>query len=59
MRILEAEFMLYRCITNNLKKIVEREEEIALKWKLTKLVEGGYKNKNILRIHDDLYPYKS
>jgi hypothetical protein len=51
--------MLYRCITNNLKKIVEREEEIALKWKLTKLVEGGYKDRNILRIHDNLYPHKS
>jgi hypothetical protein len=51
--------MLYRYITNNLKKIVEREEEIALKWKLTKLVEGSYKDKNILQIHDDLYPYKS
>ena len=42
--------MLYRCITNNLKKIVEREEEIALKWKLMKLVEGGYKDRNILQI---------
>jgi hypothetical protein len=51
--------MLYRCITNNLKKIVKQEEEIALKWKLTKLVEGGHKDRNILRIHDDLYPHKS
>jgi hypothetical protein len=51
--------MLYKCITNNLKKIVEREEEIALKWKLTKLVEGSYKDGNILQIHDDLFPYKS
>ena len=51
--------MLYKCITNNLKKIVEREEEIALKWKLTKLIEGGYKNKNILQIYNNLYPYKS
>jgi hypothetical protein len=58
-RVLEAELMLYRCITNNLRKIVEREEEITLKWQLTKLVEGSYKDGNILRIHDDLYPHKS
>jgi hypothetical protein len=41
-RDLKAEFVLNRCITNYLKKIVEREELIAFIWKLTKLVKGCY-----------------
>jgi hypothetical protein len=38
----EAKFVLYRSITNNLKKIIERQKVIAFIWELTELVKRGH-----------------